>query len=211
MGFRFQKRIKLGKRFGINISKSGVTPSYRGKRGSLSSKGYSIRTGIPGLNYRKAFKKSQGSGCLLTFAFLTALFLSCQLDKSKKPSEKDQIPKKEKIIITKENMNNDSIVSKKTEENETNVLEEFNELYRELLRFKNKEDFKKYGFSIGGPYNDWLKKVKRLKKHPNSKKLIEKGFVAGELESLGIAYAASKGKETSLTKFFNEIFSQGLK
>ncbi|GGI56971.1 hypothetical protein [Winogradskyella haliclonae] len=96
-------------------------------------------------------------------------------------------------------------------ESEANVLEEFNELYSELLRFKNKEDFKKFGFSVGGPYNDWLKKVKRLKNNPNSKKLLEKGFVAGELESLGIAYAASKGKETSLTKFFNEIFSQGLK
>ncbi|GGI56972.1 DUF4236 domain-containing protein [Winogradskyella haliclonae] len=111
MGFRFQKRIKLGKRFGINISKSGITPNYRTKRGSLSSKGYSIRTGIPGLNYRKAFKKSKSSGCLVTLAFLTALLLSCQLDKSKKPSKKDQIPKKEKIA-TKEKMNNDSTALK---------------------------------------------------------------------------------------------------
>ncbi|MBV7268032.1 DUF4236 domain-containing protein [Winogradskyella luteola] len=63
MGFRFQKRIKLGKRFGINISKSGITPSYRTKKGSLSSKGYSINTGIPGLNYRKTFSKSSKSGC----------------------------------------------------------------------------------------------------------------------------------------------------
>lgn len=73
MSFRFQKRIKLGKRFGINISKSGITPSYRTKRGSLSSKGYSIRTGIPGLNYRKAFKKSKGSGCLVTLIMLLSL------------------------------------------------------------------------------------------------------------------------------------------
>lgn len=70
MGFRFQKRIKLGKRFGVSISKSGITPSYRTKRGSLSSKGYSIRTGIPGLNYRKSFKKSKGNGCLMTLIFI---------------------------------------------------------------------------------------------------------------------------------------------
>lgn len=70
MGFRFQKRIKLGKRLGINISKSGITPSYRTKRGSLSSKGYSIRTGIPGLSYRKSFKKTKGSGCLLIFELI---------------------------------------------------------------------------------------------------------------------------------------------
>lgn len=65
MAFRYNKRIKLGKGFGLNIGKSGVTPSYRTKRGSLSSKGYSIKTGIPGLTYRKSFKKSKSSGCLV--------------------------------------------------------------------------------------------------------------------------------------------------
>lgn len=65
MSFRFHKKVKLGKGFGIHISKSGITPSYRGKRGSLSSKGYSIRTGIPGLTYRKSFPKSKNSGCLV--------------------------------------------------------------------------------------------------------------------------------------------------
>ncbi|MEC3965245.1 DUF4236 domain-containing protein [Flagellimonas halotolerans] len=65
MAFRFNKRVSLGKGIGLNISKSGITPSYRGKRGSLSSKGYSIRTGIPGLTYRKAFSKSKNSGCLV--------------------------------------------------------------------------------------------------------------------------------------------------
>lgn len=64
MGFRFQKRIKLGKGFGLNISKYSVTPSYRNKRGSLSSKGYSVRTGIPGISYRKTFSKSSKGGCL---------------------------------------------------------------------------------------------------------------------------------------------------
>jgi len=68
MAFRFHKRIKLGKGFGIHISKSGVTPSYRGKRGSLSSKGYSVRTGIPGLTYRKTFSKTKNrGGCLVVF------------------------------------------------------------------------------------------------------------------------------------------------
>jgi hypothetical protein len=43
MGFRFQKRIKLGKGIGLNISKSGISPSIRTKKGSISSKGYSIR------------------------------------------------------------------------------------------------------------------------------------------------------------------------
>lgn len=72
MSFRFQKRVKLEKGLGINISKSGITPSYRNKRGSLSSKGYSLRTGIPGLSYRKTFKKVKGSGCLV---LLIVIFL----------------------------------------------------------------------------------------------------------------------------------------
>ncbi|WP_407654038.1 DUF4236 domain-containing protein [Aquimarina gracilis] len=70
MGFKYNKRIKLGKGFGLNISKSGVSPSYRTKRGSLSSRGYSIRTGIPGLTYRKSFKKSKGNGCLILLLIL---------------------------------------------------------------------------------------------------------------------------------------------
>ncbi len=65
MSFRFHKRVKLSKGLGIHISKSGITPSYRGKRGSLSSKGYSIRTGIPGLTYRKTFSKAKNSGCMV--------------------------------------------------------------------------------------------------------------------------------------------------
>ncbi|WP_299311428.1 DUF4236 domain-containing protein [uncultured Aquimarina sp.] len=72
MGFKYNKRIKLGKELGINISKSGITPSYRTKKGSLSSKGYSIRTGVPGLSYRKSYKKSKGSGCLLSLLVLAS-------------------------------------------------------------------------------------------------------------------------------------------
>lgn len=52
MGFRYQKRVKLGKGVGLNVSKSGVSPSLRTKYGSIGSKGFSIRTGIPGLSYR---------------------------------------------------------------------------------------------------------------------------------------------------------------
>lgn len=70
MGFRFQKRIKITKKIGINVSKSGISPSYRTKRGSLSSKGYSLRTGIPGVTYRKNFSKASGSGCLVLIGLM---------------------------------------------------------------------------------------------------------------------------------------------
>ncbi|WP_367892736.1 DUF4236 domain-containing protein [Flavivirga aquimarina] len=75
MGFRFNKRIKLGKGLGINVSKSGIRPSYKNKGGSVNSKGYSIRTGIPGLTYRNTFSKAKNSGCLLIVIFFTLTFL----------------------------------------------------------------------------------------------------------------------------------------
>jgi len=74
MGLRFQKRINLGKGLGINVSKSGISPSYKTKAGSVGSKGYSLRTGIPGLTYRKSFSKSSKSGCLSVF--LSTLLIS---------------------------------------------------------------------------------------------------------------------------------------
>jgi hypothetical protein len=66
MSFRFQKRIKLGGGFGLNISKSGISPSLMTKGGTISNKGFSIRTGVSGVSYRKSFNSSKSNGCLLT-------------------------------------------------------------------------------------------------------------------------------------------------
>ncbi|MEW7279043.1 DUF4236 domain-containing protein [Aquimarina sp. 2201CG1-2-11] len=71
MAFKYYKRIKLGKGFGLNISKSGISPSYRSKIGSISSRGYSIKSGITGLSYKKSFKKRKG--CLLLFVILISI------------------------------------------------------------------------------------------------------------------------------------------
>ncbi len=81
MSFRFNKRVNLGKGFGVHISKSGITPSVRGKRGSISSRGYSIRTGIPGVTYRKSFSRSKNSGCMVTLFFILIIMgsFSCTL------------------------------------------------------------------------------------------------------------------------------------
>lgn len=64
MELRYQKRIKLGKGLGLNISKSGISSSFRTKKGTIGTKGFSVRTGISGLTYRKTFSKSSKSGCL---------------------------------------------------------------------------------------------------------------------------------------------------
>ena len=102
------------------------------------------------------------------------------------------------------------IITGQNPKNQEEVFQEFKTLYTTLLNFKDNTDFKKYGFAIDSPYNIWLKKVQRLKRNSNSKTLIKKGFVIGELETLGLEYANSKGKETETTKFFNDIFSKAI-
>jgi hypothetical protein len=56
MGLRYQKRINLGNGFGLNVSKSGISSSFKTKYGTIGTKGFSIRTGIPGLTIRKYYK-----------------------------------------------------------------------------------------------------------------------------------------------------------
>ncbi|MFC4633581.1 hypothetical protein ACFO3O_06660 [Dokdonia ponticola] len=88
------------------------------------------------------------------------------------------------------------------------VLEEFELLYKQLLYFKDSQDFKKYGFAINQPYNRWLKNVQDLKNSSKSKLLLSKGIIVVELELLGLEYVSSKGKETNVTRHFNAIFSE---
>lgn len=60
MGLRYSKRVNFGNGLGLNISKSGISPSFRTKWGSFGSKYYSFRTGIPGLTYRGGSGKNAG-------------------------------------------------------------------------------------------------------------------------------------------------------
>jgi len=126
---------------------------------------------------------------LLILTLLAVSILSCQ-------NNKREVKEKQSIKVEKVDDN----------EGAENIFEEFKTLYSELLDFKDKSDFKTYGFSQGGPYHEWLTKVKDLKKNPDAKLLLQKDVVAGELELLGLAYASSKGKETEVTKNFNKLF-----
>jgi len=70
MGFRYQKRINLGDGVGINVSKSGLSTSVRTKYGSFGSRGFSIRTGIPGLSWRSGFGGKNGGAIMLAILLL---------------------------------------------------------------------------------------------------------------------------------------------
>jgi hypothetical protein len=91
------------------------------------------------------------------------------------------------------------------------IFNEFKVLYQELLGFKDEQNFKSYGFGQEiEKYDEWLVKVKELEENPDSKLLVQKDVVAGELEQLGLAYASSKGIETEVTKSFNKFFSDAI-
>jgi len=60
MGFRFQRRLNLGGGWGLNASRSGGSLSYRSQHGAVGTKGFSLRTGIPGLSFRQNWGKDSG-------------------------------------------------------------------------------------------------------------------------------------------------------
>lgn len=57
MSFVFRRRLEIGKGLGVNVSTSGASLSFRNSLGSVSTSGFSVKTGIPGLSYRQSFGK----------------------------------------------------------------------------------------------------------------------------------------------------------
>lgn len=76
MGFNYYKRIGGNKGLGLNLSSSGISSSYRTKYGSVSSRGFSIKTGIPGLSFRSGFGhgKNKGTTALIIIMFIAGAF-----------------------------------------------------------------------------------------------------------------------------------------
>jgi hypothetical protein len=77
MSLRYQRRIGDPKGFGINVSNSGITPSYRTEYGTIGARGFSIRTGIPGLSFRSSYGtgKRKGNIALILFAVVAVGFV----------------------------------------------------------------------------------------------------------------------------------------
>jgi hypothetical protein len=75
MGRGPSKRINLGGGLGLNVSKSGISPSLRTKYGTISNKRVSVRTNIKGIGYSKTFGKAKGSGCVFFIMFFISTFL----------------------------------------------------------------------------------------------------------------------------------------
>lgn len=76
MGFRYYRRINLGRGLGLNVNKSGISPSYRTNYGSIGPKAFSIRTGIPGLTYKGGRGKAGEVAVLALLAMLTFMVIA---------------------------------------------------------------------------------------------------------------------------------------
>jgi hypothetical protein len=110
-------------------------------------------------------------------------------------------------------LENERLEQAKTEQ-EANRLKEIKDkiqkLLNDLLSFKDKTDFHKYGFGIEYKYNKWLKEVETLKNTPEEKLLLQRGVVPGDLEMLGLEYLNSKGSETEYSLWAKKTIRDGL-
>jgi len=76
MGLRYHRRIGGRQGFGLNLSGSGVSGSVRTKYGSFGSRGFSLRTGIPGLSFRSGWGgKNMGVFALIFLALALGLWV----------------------------------------------------------------------------------------------------------------------------------------
>ena len=79
MGFRFQRRIRIGPGLRINLSKSGVSTSVGGRGGwfTFGPRGTRTTVGLPGtgLSYTEQSKSRVGTGGALVVTLLVLLVL----------------------------------------------------------------------------------------------------------------------------------------
>jgi len=77
MGIRIQKRIGGNDGLGLNLSGSGLSSSYRSKYGAVGSRGFSIRSGIPGISFRSGWGggKNKGTGAVILLVMIAAGFI----------------------------------------------------------------------------------------------------------------------------------------
>ena len=65
MAIRVQRRLKVRGGLGVNVGKSSGSVSYRSRFGSLGTKGYSVRSGIPGLYWRGSWGRRNPIGAFV--------------------------------------------------------------------------------------------------------------------------------------------------
>ena len=138
----------------------------------------------------------------LTFILMTStiIFASCG-SKSTASKDKDMFTKTSQTIIHEEDSLDQTIPKD---------VAEFIDLYTELTRFKDKNDFKRLGFGQGSPYKNWYNRANTLTSTAKLPHFTKYGIVPGDIVALGNAYVASAGKENVTTKALNEAIKKGI-
>ncbi len=111
--------------------------------------------------------------------------------------------------------NTEVIGNSKLQEDNTNStipldFEQFVSLYNELLGFKDKANFKQYGFGQGGPYYSWLERANKFEKTANVSHFSQYGFVPADLAALGNIYVSSKGVDNDAAKILRSAIDKGI-
>ena len=104
---------------------------------------------------------------------------------------------------SKENLPNENLIQEDDVEL-INAKKKFIKLYKELLSFKNNQDFYEYGFAVNYKYNGWWKEVEEFRKEVEESgkdekiidRLYDEGYPVLELQQFGLVYRGSAGKET---------------
>jgi len=79
-------------------------------------------------------------------------------------------------------------------------IEQFISLYKELLSFKDKSDFKSLGFGKGSKYQKWLNKANKLAETADISHFLKYNIVPDDLTSLAYVYVSTQGKENEASK-----------
>lgn len=89
---------------------------------------------------------------------------------------------------------------KKQKSSQTTTAQQFlKSKLAKLDSFKSDPKFHQFGFSIGGPFNSWLKSVESKRDAPDFS-FLERVAV-GDLEMLGLEYISTKGRENEYSRF----------
>ena len=89
---------------------------------------------------------------------------------------------------------------------DSQIIAEYNTLYKELQGFKNNNDFREMGFAPNGPYKDWYDRVIELIDKDSKDFILKHGLGAKDLLDLGLEYVKSTGADNDKTEWFTKRF-----
>ena len=154
---------------------------------------------------------------LFIVVVLSVFLISCSTNSTTNSSQKavadttevvaeKQLKESSEEIIAKDSTAQESVVQESIPQD----VEQFDKLYKELLGFKSKNDFKQYGFGQGGPYYAWMKRAEAFCATADNSHFISYGFLPGDLISLASVYVGTKGAENEASKCLRTAIDKGL-